>query len=237
MNVTLMSAFPFLRDLSPLTMFLRFLTACICGGIVGYSRGKYHRPAGIRTHVLVCLGAASTVLMSQFCIEVLGVPGDTMRVPAQVISGIGFLGAGSIMKNRNHVTGLTTAAGLWATAGMGLCAGAGYIECALAMCCIIYIALVPLYKLDAMHVKTAHALTVYIELSPDLRLSTLMKRLNELGIQLISIDPFGSSGDDFCGYRLEVEMVNRELDTDKVISDMNALDEVQFVQPMSERRS
>ena len=237
MNLTLMSAFPFLRELTPVTMLLRFLTACLCGGVVGYSRGRYHRPAGIRTHVLVCLGAASTVLMSQFCIEVLGVPGDTLRVPAQVISGIGFLGAGSIMKNRNHVTGLTTAAGLWATAGMGLCAGSGYLECAILMCAIIYVALVPLYKLDAMHVKTAHALTVYVELSPDLRLSSLMKRLNEVGIHLISIDPFGSSGEDYCGYRLEVEMINRELVTDQVIADMDALDEVQFVQPMSERRS
>lgn len=235
--MTLMAILPFLRDLSPLTLFLRFLTACICGGVVGYSRGKYHRPAGIRTHVLVCLGAASTVLMSQFCIQILGVPGDTMRVPAQVVSGIGFLGAGSIMKNRNHVTGLTTAAGLWATAGMGLCAGAGYLECAFLMCLIIYIALVPLYKLDAMHVKTAHALTVYMELSPELRLSRLMKSLSAIGMQLNSIEPFGSSGEDFSGYRLDVEMIDRDLDIEQAMKAMSELDEVQFVQHLSERRS
>lgn len=235
--MTLMAILPFLRGLSPLTLLLRFLTACICGGVVGYSRGKYHRPAGIRTHVLVCLGAASTVLMSQFSIEILGVSGDTMRVPAQVVSGIGFLGAGSIMKNRNHVTGLTTAAGLWATAGMGLCAGAGYLECAILMCVIIYIALVPLYKLDSMHVKTAHALTVYMELSPDLRLSHLMKSLSTIGMQLNSIEPFGSSGEDYTGYRLEIEMLDHDLDIDLAMKAMNDLDEVQFVQHLSERRS
>ena len=235
--MTLMAIFPFLRDLTPLTMFLRFLTACLCGGVVGYSRGKYHRPAGIRTHVLVCLGAASTVLMSQFSIQILGVPGDTMRVPAQVVSGIGFLGAGSIMKNRNHVTGLTTAAGLWATAGMGLCAGAGYLECAILMCVIIYIALVPLYKLDAMHVKTAHVLMVYMELSPDLRLSSLMKSLGKIGMQLNAIEPFGSNGEDYCGYRIEVEMVNQDLDIDHAMRKLRCLDEVFFVQHLSERRS
>lgn len=235
--MTLMAIFPFLRDLTPLTMLLRFLTACICGGVVGYSRGKYHRPAGIRTHVLVCLGAASTVMMSQFCIQILGVPGDTMRVPAQVVSGIGFLGAGSIMKNRNHVTGLTTAAGLWATAGMGLCAGSGYIECAALMCLIIYIALVPLYKLDALHVKTAHALTVYMELAPDLRLSELMKSLTDIGMQLNSIETFGSSGDDYTGYRLEIEMVDQMLGIEQAIGKMQQLDQVQFVQHLSERRS
>lgn len=235
--MTLMSLWPSLRGLSPMTLLLRLLIACICGGVVGYSRGKYHRPAGIRTHVLVCLGAASTVLMSQFSIEILGVPGDTMRVPAQVVSGIGFLGAGSIMKNRNHVTGLTTAAGLWATAGMGLCAGAGYLECALLMCLIIYIALVPLYKLDAMHVKTAHALTVYMELAPDLRLSSLMKSLAKEGMQLSTIEPFGSSGENHRGYRLELEITERDLDVESAMKRMQALQEVQFAQHLSERRS
>ena len=141
------------------------------------------------------------------------------------------------MKNRNHVTGLTTAAGLWATAGMGLCAGAGYLECAILMCVIIYIALVPLYKLDSMHVKTAHALTVYMELSPDLRLSHLMKSLSAIGMQLNSIEPFGSSGEDYTGYRLEIEMLDHDLDIDLAMKAMNDLDEVQFVQHLSERRS
>lgn len=235
--MSLMAVWPALRDLTPLSMLLRLLIACVCGGVVGYSRGKYHRPAGIRTHVLVCLGAASTVLMSQFCIETLGIGVDALRVPAQVVSGIGFLGAGSIMKNRNHVTGLTTAAGLWATAGMGLCAGAGYLECAVIICLIIYLTLVPLYKLDAMHVKTAHALTVYMELAPNLRLSKLMKSLQGIGMQLNSIEPFGSSGEDYCGYRLEVEMTRHDLATEKAMKQLEMLDEVQFVQHLSERRS
>ena len=235
--MTLMSLWPALRGLTPLTMLVRLLIACICGGVVGYSRGKYHRPAGIRTHVLVCLGAASTVLMSQFCIETVGIGVDALRVPAQVVSGIGFLGAGSIMKNRNHVTGLTTAAGLWATAGMGLCAGAGYLECAIIICVIIYITLVPLYKLDAMHVKTAHAITVYTELAPDLRLSKLMKSLQTIGMQLNSIEPFGSSGEDYCGYRLELEMTRHDLAIDSAMKALEQLEEIQFVQHLSERRS
>ena len=64
--MTLMHYFPFLRDLGPVSLLIRFLTACICGAVIGYSRGRQQRPAGFRTHVLVCLGAASTVIMSQY---------------------------------------------------------------------------------------------------------------------------------------------------------------------------
>ena len=160
--MTLMQFFPFLRGIGPLSVLVRFLTACLCGAVIGYSRGRQQRPAGFRTHVLVCLGAASTVIMSQFSVDVLGVPGDVLRIPAQVISGIGFLGAGSIIvtgRNHNHISGVTTAAGLWATGAMGLVSGAGFVECALLMCLIIYIVQVPLYRLDSRKVKLTHTLT------------------------------------------------------------------------------
>ena len=127
-----MHYFPVLRTLGPLPILLRFLTACICGAVIGYSRGRQQRPAGFRTHVLVCLGAASTVVMSQFSVEVLNVPGDVLRIPAQVISGIGFLGAGTIIMQKHVIHGLTTAAGMWVAAGIGMAAAAGLYWVAVA---------------------------------------------------------------------------------------------------------
>ncbi len=238
--MTLMQIFPFLRDLGPLSVLIRFLTACLCGAVIGYSRGRQQRPAGFRTHVLVCLGAASTVIMSQFSIEILGVPGDTMRVPAQVISGIGFLGAGSIIvtgRNHNHISGVTTAAGLWATGAMGLVCGAGYVECALLMCLIIYIVQVPLYRLDSRRVKLTHMLTTYVEVDSDLQLSKLMTALKEADIMLNTIDPFGPEGGEYDGYKLELEIMNRSLTPDEAMEHLRAIPSVRFAQRLDESRS
>ena len=238
--MTLMQFFPFLRGIGPLSVLVRFLTACLCGAVIGYSRGRQQRPAGFRTHVLVCLGAASTVIMSQFSVDVLGVPGDVLRIPAQVISGIGFLGAGSIIvtgRNHNHISGVTTAAGLWATGAMGLVSGAGFVECALLMCLIIYIVQVPLYRLDSRKVKLTHTLTTYVEVDSDLQLSKLMTALKDADIMLNTIDPFGPDGDDYDGYKLELEIMNRALTPDDAMEHLRAIPSVRFAQRLDESRS
>ena len=156
-----------------------------------------------------------------------------MRVPAQVISGIGFLGAGSILvtgKYRNHITGLTTAAGLWASACMGLAAGAGYYECAIMMCVVIYVALVPLFKLDTNYVKTLHSMTLYVEVDANARLSGAMCALNADGMLLNTIEPFGSSGGDYTSYKIEVELLDRNLQPEQALERIRSIEMVQFAQ-------
>ena len=114
-----------LRELNWISIVLRLALAIICGGIIGIERGRKGRTAGFRTHVLVCIGAALTVLTNQYMMQYFG-GGDPARLGAQVINGIGFLGAGTIIVTGRHkVKGLTTAAGIWATAGVGMAAGAG----------------------------------------------------------------------------------------------------------------
>jgi len=118
-----------------LEFFLRILAACACGAAIGYERSRRFKEAGIRTHVIVCCAASLIMIVSKYGFADLGTaaagyyPGthgaDPARVAAAVISGIGFLGAGAIFRNKNAVKGLTTAAGLWATAGIGLAIGAG----------------------------------------------------------------------------------------------------------------
>lgn len=110
-----------LHEVNLVSMLVRFAIALLGGGIIGMSRGKRQHAAGLRTHLLVCIGAASVMMTSLYQAQNLGVPGDAFRMPAQVVSGVGFLGAGSILvTGKRHVTGLTTAAGLWASACMAL---------------------------------------------------------------------------------------------------------------------
>ena len=121
----MLSIFDGLRDFTLLSVTVRIILAVICGGIIGMERSLHRRPAGFRTHILVCLGAAMTTLTSQYLYLYLDYYTDMARLGAQVIAGIGFLGAGTIIIARQRVRGLTTAAGLWAAAIIGLAVGAG----------------------------------------------------------------------------------------------------------------
>lgn len=103
-------------------VIFQLLVALLCGGLIGYQRETTERPAGFRTHILVCVGSAVYMLVS---VAVAGAQYDPGRIAAQVASGIGFLGAGTIIKQGSVVRGLTTAASLWAVAGIGLAAGYG----------------------------------------------------------------------------------------------------------------
>ena len=130
-----------------LEFFLRIIVACFCGAAIGYERSRRFKEAGIRTHVIVCCAAALIMIVSKYGFVDLGsstegyFPGtsgaDPARIAASVISGIGFLGAGAIFRNKNAVKGLTTAAGLWATAGIGLAIGAGMYWLGVATAAII----------------------------------------------------------------------------------------------------
>ena len=123
--------------------FLRMVLAVICGGLIGIEREYKRRPAGFRTHILICLGASMTTLISQYMYLEMNMFTDLGRLGAQVIAGIGFIGAGTIIvTRRRQVKGLTTAAGLWASACMGLCIGAGFAEGALFGCVLIILTII-----------------------------------------------------------------------------------------------
>ena len=139
----------FVRDMSFLSITLRLCAAVFCGGIIGLERTIKRRPAGFRTHILICLGAALTTLTSQYLLLVMHYYTDVARLGAQVVAGIGFIGAGTIIvTKRQRVKGLTTAAGLWAAAVIGLVCGAGYLECALVATAMILISEVWLIKIE-----------------------------------------------------------------------------------------
>lgn len=121
---------------------VRLVVASILGGLVGLERERLNRAAGLRTHVLVSVGSALFTLLSLYGFREVGKVNDPSRVAAQIVSGIGFLGAGTIMKHGATVRGLTTAATLWVVAGIGMAAGAGYYLGALVTTLVVLLALV-----------------------------------------------------------------------------------------------
>ena len=156
----------YMRELNIVTASVRLVLALIIGGIVGLERGRVGRAAGMRTHILVSIGAALTAMIGFYIRDALGVTNsDPLRIAAQVISGIGFLGVGTIfIKGRFQITGLTTAAGLWATAAMGLALGAGYYEGALITFILIFVTVTILHRLEYRITKRYNRFGIYIEI-------------------------------------------------------------------------
>ncbi len=136
--------------LSQLEFLLRILIAAICGGAIGYERKNRLKEAGVRTHLIVCLAAALMMLISKYGFyDILGRNGfglDPSRIAAQIVSGVGFLGAGMIFIRRQEVSGLTTAAGIWATAGVGMALGAGLYLLGIVAAVIIIVVQILLHK-------------------------------------------------------------------------------------------
>ena len=153
----------YMGSFSAVTILLRLLLASVAGGVIGIERGRHGRAAGLRTHILVCLGGAMTSLCSLFVSQTMGLTGDIFRISASVVSGIGFLGAGIILvKNNTSVAGLTTAAGMWVTATIGVAFGYGFYEGAIitTVLCVVNAAL-----LTRVERRRRHSLHFYIEIN------------------------------------------------------------------------
>lgn len=148
----------YLTDFNPLSITVRLVLALLLGGLIGMERGRHGRAAGMRTHVLVCVGACMTALVGLFMSDTA----DATRIAAQVISGIGFLGAGTIMiRNQSVITGLTTAAGVWCTATIGIALGYGFYLAALIATVITIVTATLLTRLEG---GKKYIIRCYVEL-------------------------------------------------------------------------
>lgn len=171
------------REVTVTEIILRVLISVAIGGLIGLERGMKNRPAGLRTYMLVCVGACVVMLTNQYTYQVYQV-GDPVRMGAQVISGIGFLGAGTIVvTSRNQIKGLTTAAGLWTAGGIGLAIGIGLYEVALAASVAVFIILTVLHQLDFRVRKKAHILEAYVELNQQTHLGNFLKEARDRGLE------------------------------------------------------
>lgn len=156
----------YISDLNALSIMIRLLMAIVCGGIIGLERGIRGQAAGCRTHMLVCIGSALVMMTNIFAVNSYGGGTDPTRLGAQVVSGIGFLGAGTILITSKHqIKGLTTAAGLWASACMGLAIGIGFYELAIIGNIFIFLVIGILNKFDSVIYGKSKVMEIYVELS------------------------------------------------------------------------
>lgn len=184
-----------IREVTYVAIAVRIAVAMLLGGFIGLERGLKNRPAGLRTYMLVCVGSCLIMLTNQYVYQVYQM-GDPVRMGAQVVSGIGFLGAGTIVvTKRNQIKGLTTAAGLWASAAVGLAIGIGLYEAAVLGGGGIFVVLTVLHGLDNRMHRRTKALEVYVELSSAAELGAFIRSLREIeldidGIQMDHDNPY-----------------------------------------------
>ena len=181
----------YLRELNIASVFVRLLLAMLLGGFVGMERGRKRRAAGFRTYMLVCIGAALTMLLGQYQTAAFEAASasDISRYGAQVINGIGFLGAGTIMlTGRREVKGLTTAAALWACACMGLAIGAGFYECVILGVVLVYVCVRILPLLETELRKKSRNLNLYMEFNAVQDVRHITTCLKSLGDRIVDIE-------------------------------------------------
>ena len=156
----------------------RLALTVLIGVVIGSERAKHGRAAGIRTHVLVCMGAALTSLIGVYAQEYLGNNGDMMRIAAQVISGIGFLGAGMIiLKDNNVIMGLTTAAGVWTTAIIGIAVGCGFYAGAIIATILLVLSLIIFARLERRRKSVE---VIYVEIDDMYRANVTIENISAL---------------------------------------------------------
>ncbi|MFZ2053161.1 MAG: MgtC/SapB family protein [Candidatus Aminicenantales bacterium] len=172
-----------------LDVVLKLLLAIALGGIIGLERETSQKPAGLRTHILICASAAMMMILSQLMLAgKTAAGGDTLRVAAAVITGMGFIGAGTIIQSQGSVHGLTTASTLWTVTGLGLVVGAGYYILAVLFSGLILAALVLFRRVEETHLKKAlYHYHLKIKDSPDI-LINLRKLIFHLGLKLAELN-------------------------------------------------
>lgn len=169
-------------------LFVRLAAAALLGGLIGIEREKMNRAAGLRTHIMVSLGSALFTILSLYAFREPGKVNDPARIAAQIVSGIGFLGAGTIMKHGATVRGLTTAATLWVVAAIGMAAGAGFYACAAITSVTALITLVTLRGLErTIGGKTLTVIEMTLPKAPG-GLSKLYSSLELLGLRVRNLE-------------------------------------------------
>ncbi|WP_342985972.1 MgtC/SapB family protein [Clostridium saudiense] len=225
----------YLEDLNLVSIILRLTMAVIFGGIIGYGRERERRPAGLRTHILVSIGATLAMITNIYMCKIYNGYTDPTRLGAQVISGIGFLGAGTIIvTGKNKVRGLTTAAGLWACACMGLAIGAGFYSGAIIGCLFISAVTVALANIDKKINRNSRNITLYILVNSTTAASRLLQDIQSKNVKIsdIEISNNNVSSNDLIGVLLGLK-ISREVCHYDFIESITNKNEVIFLQEIN----
>ena len=230
----MLSVFDSLRDINVLSVSVRMLLAVICGGVIGIEREFKRRPAGFRTHILICLGAAMTTLTSQYLYLYMHYYTDMARLGAQVVAGIGFIGAGTIIVTRQQrVKGLTTAAGLWTAAIVGLALGGGFYEGGIAATGLILLAELLFSKLEYRMLDNAPEVNLFMEYSGKPCLEKVLKLYRERELKVINMEITRSTeSETHNACAIFTLRLNRRCGVERLLTEMNAVPGVVSVEEL-----
>jgi len=210
---------------------IKMLLALLCGGILGIERERKKRPAGFRTYMLVCLGSALVMMTNQYIYEHYQT-GDPARMAAQVISGMGFLGAGTIIVTRhNRVKGLTTAAGLWTSACVGLAIGIGFYEAAIIGAVMIFFAMVIMHGMERRITTSTKLCLIYVEMKKMSVLRMIRSYIKEHEIELMDmeIEKNGNAGEKGIAVLLSLKVPNKGM-REELVTLIGAIEGVTFIE-------
>lgn len=225
--------FDMFRGISLWSICIRLLLCVFCGGLIGLEREFKRRPAGFRTHILVCLGAAMTTLTGEYLLLYMHYETDMGRLGAQVVAGIGFLGAGTIITKRERVRGLTTAAGLWTAAVVGLAIGAGFYEGALIATLLVEIAELIFSRVEYYMLERAPELSLYIEYRSKDTLEKLMRTFREKNTKLLDLQITRSkAGGKHNACAIVSLRVNKKAKKDAIIETIRKTDGVMLTEEL-----
>ena len=225
----MLKCFDFVREMDFVAITVRLLLAVICGGAIGMEREYKRRPAGFRTHILICIGAAVTTLTAQYMLLELRLYTDVARLGAQVIAGIGFIGAGSIIvTKRQHIKGLTTAAGLWTSAIIGLVCGAGFAECAIFATVMVLVAELLLIKIEYRIAGRKSDISLYIEYTTAECIERVIRLMREKNIKVegLEITKIADGENGYHYYAVMTLSVSEKKFSSEIIDRLNAIEQV-----------
>lgn len=230
----MISLFDPLRDVTSLSVCIRLLLTVLCGGAIGLEREVKRRPAGFRTHILICVGAALTTLTGQYLFLSQGLFTDMARLGAQVIAGIGFIGAGTIIvTRRNQIKGLTTAAGLWTCAIVGLSIGAGFYEGGLIATVLVLISELIFAKLEYGFMRRHPDLNIYLEFRSRSVLEEVFAGLKEQDIKVRSLEITRSKEKEVMSSSAIFTLrFQKEVPPEKVLAEIRAIDGIYLVEEL-----
>ncbi|MCL2200728.1 MAG: MgtC/SapB family protein [Oscillospiraceae bacterium] len=223
-----------LSGINTISITVRLLMATLMGGIIGLERGIKKRPAGMRTYMLVCIGATLVMITNQHLAYIFP-EADPARLGAQVISGIGFLGVGTIIITRDRqVRGLTTAAGLWASACMGLAIGVGFYSGALIALAFIFLVTTVMHKLDTELIRRSRAVEIYMELKDSSNIYKVLDFVRDNNVKVTYMEVTRPKYDNEAattkiGLLLSLYLPHRKIHYE-LISKIGAIDCVSFVE-------
>ena len=222
-----------LREVTMSAIFIRIMTAMALGGIIGMERGIKNRPAGLRTYTLVCIGSCVVMLVNQYSYQATGSP-VPVRMGAQVVSGIGFLGAGTIIVTaHNRIKGLTTAAGLWASACVGLAVGIGLYEVALVSGASIFLVLTLLHRSELGLRRRSNVVEFYVELDPHVPLGSFLRSAKSCGLELNGIlkEYDSGYGEDSLAFMVTIRG-KKNLHRDEIIQTVRQFEGIRHLEPL-----